>query len=55
MHTIFEDLIWIAQNDTHGNIQDIEVDLATSLMQALVAVLKSKKLDLQTFFSCSKK
>jgi hypothetical protein len=48
-HVIFNDSIWVAQNGTHGNMQDIAVYLATLFVQAMLSIRHSKKPDFQNF------
>jgi hypothetical protein len=47
MHVVIKDFMWVVQSSTHSNIQDVAVDLITSLAQVVSATMLSKKLDLR--------
>jgi hypothetical protein len=56
MLVLFEDLIWVAQNATRGNVQGATIGLATLFTLAVLAIRQGKKLDLQNCpLSCSRK
>jgi hypothetical protein len=44
---MIKDFMWVMQSSTHSNIQDVAVDLITSLAQVVSAAMLSKTLDLQ--------
>jgi hypothetical protein len=56
MITISVDLIYIAQGVTCGNMQNTVADSATSFVQTVSAITRSKKVDLKNLLSsCSRK